>query len=106
MPSFEAYDAAKARPTLPTKGSDDDLLETYIKHNGVRGLPEKQARDIWHIFKTVVNKPMPNARVRTAAPLWIIWIEEAGGEIKRATLRRTLVPLVARCVTLQSTKAS
>ena len=96
-PSFEAYDAAKERPTLPTKGSDDDLLETYIKHNGVRGLPEKQARDIWHLFKTVVNKPLKQCTREDGRTIVDHLVEEAGGEIKRATLRRTLVPLVALC---------
>ncbi len=97
VPSFEAYDAAKARPTLPTKGSDDDLLEVYLKHNGVRGLPEKQARDIWHTFKTVVNKPLKQCTREDGRAVVDHLVEKAGGEIKRATLRRTLVPLVALC---------
>jgi integrase len=93
IPSFEAYDAAKARPTLPTKGSDDDLLETYIKHNGITGLREKQARDIWHIFKTVVNKPV--AKCTRDDGRAIVEYLEKDGEVKSATLRRKLVPLVA-----------
>ena len=97
VPSFEAYDAAKARPTLPTKGSDDDLLEVYLKHNGVRGLPEKQARDLWHTFKTVVNKPLKQCTREDGRAVVDHLVEKAGGEIKRATLRRTLVPLVALC---------
>ena len=99
-PSFEAYDAAKARPTPATKGSDDDLLETYIKHNGITGLPERQARDIWHVFKTVVNKPLKQC-TRDDGRAIVTYLEKqylekhAGEEIKSATLRRRLVPLIA-----------
>jgi integrase len=96
-PSFEAYDAAKARPTPAVKGSDDDLLETYIKHNGITGQPEKQARDIWHIFKTVVNKPLKQCTRKDGRALVAYLEEQAGGKekIKSATLRRRMVPLVA-----------
>ena len=38
--------------------ADDALLETYITQKGISGLREKQARDIWHVFRTVVNKPI------------------------------------------------
>jgi hypothetical protein len=34
------------------------LLETYLKHNGIDGIRERQARDIWHVFKTIVDKPI------------------------------------------------
>jgi integrase len=97
MPSFGAYDAAKARPTLPTKGSDDDLVETYIKRSKITGLREKQARDIWHTFKTVVNKPLKQCTRKDGEVIVEHLIKQAGGEdkIKRATLHRMLVPLVA-----------
>ena len=96
VPSFEAFDAAKARPTLPTKGSDDDLLETYIKHNRVSGLREKQARDIWHAFKTVVGKPIAKCTYDDGVAIVDHLIKQAGeNKIKRATLRRRMVPLIA-----------
>lgn len=100
MPSFEAYDAAKARPTPATKDGDDALLETYLTHSGISGLREKQARDIWHIFKTVVNKPLAKC-TRDDGRAIIAHLEkeakEAGEKVKRATLRRKMVPLVALC---------
>jgi integrase len=97
IPSFEAYDAAKARPTPAVKGTDDDLLETYIKHNGITGLPEKQARDIWHVFRTFVNKPLSKCSRDDGRALVAHLEEQAGGEdkIKSATLRRRMVPLIA-----------
>jgi integrase len=82
-----------ARPTVATKTSDDALLETYLQHNGIDGLREKQARDIWHIFRTVVNKPLRECTRDDGRA--IIAHLEAGGEIKSATLHRRLVPLVA-----------
>jgi integrase len=81
------------RPVLATKTSDDALLETYLQHNGIDGLREKQARDIWHIFRTVVNKPLRECTRDDGRA--IIAHLEAGGEIKSATLHRRLVPLVA-----------
>ncbi len=95
-PSFEAYDAAKARSTLAVKNGDDDLLETYIKHNGIDGLRERQARDIWHIFKTVVkDKPLAKCTRDDGRAIVAHLEDQAGGEIKSATLRRRMVPLVA-----------
>jgi integrase len=97
VPSFEAYDAAKVRPTRAVKDDDDQLLETYLKHNGITGLREKQARDIWHLFKTVVNKPISKCSRDDGRALVAHMEEQAGGEekIKSATLRRRMVPLIA-----------
>lgn len=81
------------RPKRPVKSDDDALLELYIEHNGLTGLREKQARDIWHIFRTVVNKPI--AKCTRDDGRAIIRHLEKDGEIKSATLRRRMVPLVA-----------
>jgi integrase len=93
-PSFKAYDDAK-RPTPAVKNGDDVLLETYIKHNGIDGLRERQARDIWHIFRTVVKKPLKQCTRDDGRAIIAHLEEQAGGEIKSATLRRKMVPLVA-----------
>ncbi len=92
VPSFKAYDDAK-RPAVAVKTGDDALLEIYLSHNGITGLREKQARDIWHIFKTVCKKPI--AKCTKDDGRAIIAYLEADGEIKSATLRRRMVPLVA-----------
>jgi integrase len=96
-PSFEAYDAAKARPTPSVKNGDDDLLETYLTHNGITGLPERQARDMWHIFKTVVKKPLRSC-TRDDGRAIVAYMKDQADEDeppKSATLRRRMVPLVA-----------
>jgi integrase len=97
-PSFEAYDAAKARPTRAVKGDDDALLETYIKHKGISGYREREARDMWHIFKTVVNKPLRSC-TRDDGRALVAYLEDQAEDepLKSATLRRKMVPLVALC---------
>jgi integrase len=95
-PSFKVYDDLK-RPTPAVKNGDDALLETYIKHNGIDGYREREARTMWHIFKTVVNKPIAKCTYDDGVAIVDHLIKQAGGEdkIKRATLRRRMVPLVA-----------
>lgn len=91
----EAFGGPLERPTVAVKNSDDALLETYLKHNGIDGLREKQARDIWHVFKSVVNKPIKECTTDDGRAIIVHLEEQAGGEIKSATLRRRMVPLVA-----------
>ena len=69
------------------------MLETYLKHNGIDGLRERQARAIWHIFKTVVNKPLKQC-TRDDGRAIMAYLEK-DGEVKSATLRRRMVPLIA-----------
>jgi integrase len=91
-PSFEAYDHAKRVAPPPAKDTDDNLLETYLRRGGITGIREKQARDIWHTFKTVVNKPLKQCTRKDGEA---IVADMAAGKAKSATLRRRMVPLVA-----------
>jgi integrase len=84
--------SAAARPSLPVKTGDDDLLETYLKHAGVTGLPERQARNVWHTFKTVVGKPLSKCTRDDGRAL-----VAAFGNLKSATAHRRMVPMVALC---------
>jgi len=93
-PSFKAYDEAKRVPP-PVKNDDDALLETYLKHNGISGLRERQARNIWHIYKTVVKKPLRSCTRDDGRAIVAYLEDQAGGDIKSATLRRRMVPLIA-----------
>ena len=34
------------------KDGDDAILETYIKHRNITGYIEREARDVWALFKT------------------------------------------------------
>jgi integrase len=50
------------RPTCATKSGDDTYLETYLKHANVTGDKEREARDMWALYKTLTdNKPLKNA---------------------------------------------
>ena len=93
-----------ARPVVAAKSADDDLQKTYLKQKGIikeengvitilDKLREKQAQAIWHIFKTVVNKPI--AKCTRDDGRTIVEHLEAEGCTKSATLRRRMVPLVA-----------
>lgn len=77
--------AAKASP-------DDALLETYITHAGLNPVRTKEARAIWATFKRVVDKPLAECTRDDGRK-----VVAALGDVKSATARRTLVPLVALC---------
>jgi integrase len=50
------------RPALATKTGDDTILETYLKHANVTGYFEREARDMWALYKTLTgNKPLKEA---------------------------------------------
>jgi len=86
-------------PIVAAKSSADDaILETYLKHNGITGTPERQAREVWRIFRTVVGKPLRECTREDGRAIVAYMMDEAedkGREAKSATLRRRMVPLVA-----------
>jgi integrase len=48
-----------ARPMLQAKTEDDKVLETYLAHRKINGYIEREARDVWMLFKTLTdNKPL------------------------------------------------
>ena len=88
------------RPTLVTTKSsaDDAILETYIKQNCITGYREKEAREMWRIFRTVVAKPLRECTREDGRAIVAYLMDEAeddGRRTKSATLRRRMVPLVA-----------
>jgi integrase len=54
---FDAL-APKDRPTVATKNGDDELFEAYVKHAGLSGYPEREARTVWGTFKQLIGKPL------------------------------------------------
>jgi integrase len=83
------------RPVLTKPSADDAILETYIKHNGITGYREREAREMWRIFRTVVDKPLRSCTREDGRAVVAYLEDEAEGEVKSATLRRRMVPLVA-----------
>jgi len=49
------------RPTLPTKSGDDAILETYLKHANITGYFEREARNVWALYKTLTSTPLRDA---------------------------------------------
>jgi hypothetical protein len=92
------FAAGKAeRPTVPTKNADDAILETYIKDANLSASREREAREMWRIFRAVVDKPLSQCG-RDDGRAIIKYLEDQwdGDEpLKSATLRRRMVPLVA-----------
>jgi integrase len=81
------------RPSLPVKNADDGLLEIYIRHAGLTAAREKEARDAWHVFKTVAaGKPLAKCTRDDGRA-----VVAGFGNVKSATARRKMVPLVALC---------
>src|SRR6516225_10079948 len=47
--------AEDTRPDLPRKRADDAILETYIRQANLTGYPEREARAMWSLFRTLTN---------------------------------------------------
>jgi integrase len=85
------------RPMRAVKNGDDALLETYLAHKGINGQREREARAMWHIFKTVVKKPLRDC-TRDDGRAVVAYLEDQADDdepLKSSTLRRKMVPLVA-----------
>jgi integrase len=55
MIGFTEEARARAKP----KTNDDKVLETYIEHRKITGYIEREARDVWALFKTLTDgKPL------------------------------------------------
>jgi len=77
--------------------ADDALLETYIEHKGITGHREREAREMWRIFRTVVSKPLREC-TRDDGRAIVAYLKDQADDDeppKSATLRRRMVPLVA-----------
>ena len=57
------FDVSKMdRPTPPTKNGDDAILETYLKHRNITGHFEREARNVWALYKRLTDsKPLKDA---------------------------------------------
>jgi integrase len=60
---FDALDEAHdERPAVPKKSGDDELLETYLKHRSITGYFEREARNVWALYKKLTDsKPLKDA---------------------------------------------
>jgi len=84
----------RAKFVAAKSSTDDALLETYIAHAGLNATRAKEARAIWTTFRQVINKQLKDC-TRDDGRALVAHLEAERPGIKAATLRRTLVPLVA-----------
>jgi integrase len=80
------------RPTVPTKNADDAILETYIKQANVTGYPEREARAVWAMFRSLCDRPLKDCS-RDDGRLLVAHYEAQG--LKSATIRKKLMWLNA-----------
>lgn len=87
------------RPKLVAAKShaDDAILETYLKQKCLTDSREREAREMWRIFRTVVDKPLRECTRDDGRDI-VAYLEDQADDDeppKSATLRRRMVPLVA-----------
>jgi integrase len=83
------------RPAVPTKNGDDSIFETYLKHANVTGYPEREARDVWALYKTLTDsKPLKDS-TRDDGRKLVAHFEGEG--LKSATIQKKLMWLSAAC---------
>ncbi|HEV2715918.1 MAG TPA: tyrosine-type recombinase/integrase, partial [Terriglobales bacterium] len=81
------------RPILPTKNGDDAILETYLEHANITGHFEREARNVWALYKTLTDsKPLRDASRDDGRKLVAHF--EAGG-LKSATIQKKIGWLTA-----------
>lgn len=90
------FDVSKMdRPTVPVKDGDDAILETYLKHANITGYFEREARNVWALYKTLTNsKPLKHADRDDGRKL-VAHFESKG--LKSATIQKKIGWLTAAC---------
>jgi integrase len=90
------FDVSKMdRPTPPTKNGDDAILETYLKHANITGHFEREARNVWVLYKTLTNsKPLKDADRDDGRKL-VAHFDRKG--LKSATIAKKIGWLTAAC---------
>jgi integrase len=90
------FDVSKMdRPTLLTKNGDDAILETYLKHASITGHFEREARNVWALYKRLTDsKPLKDADRDDGRKL-VAHFEGEG--LRSATIAKKVGWLTAAC---------
>jgi integrase len=84
------------RPVLAAKGSDDDILETYLSEAKLNPRFEREARDTWEVYKRVTNnKPLAKATRRDEGKALAAYFLENGN--KSATVAKKIGWIRSAC---------
>ncbi|MGO8921924.1 MAG: tyrosine recombinase XerC [Xanthobacteraceae bacterium] len=81
------------RPKLATKDTDDALFETYLKHADVTGYYEREARNVWALFKTLTDGKALKDCTRDDGRKLVAHFEDQG--LKSASIRKKVMWLRA-----------
>jgi len=81
------------RPKVATKNGDDALFETYVQDKKLTGYSEKEARDVWSLFKTMTEGKALKDCTRDDGRLLVKHFEQQG--LKSASIHKKLVRLNA-----------
>ena len=84
---------AEGRPALQVKTDDDKVLETYLAHRKITGYIEREARDVWMLFKTLTNNKALKNCDRDDGRKLVAHFEEQG--LKSATIEKKIAWLNA-----------
>jgi integrase len=87
--------AEDTRPAVPRKRADDAILQTYIEEANVTGYPEREARAMWSLFRTLTNGVPISETTRDDGRKLVEHLKSSGA--KPATIRKKLMWLKAAC---------
>jgi integrase len=79
-------DGPAERTTVAAKNSDDALLETYLKHANITGYYEREARNVWALYKTLTNSKRLKDADRDDGRKLVAHFEDEG--LKSATIEK------------------
>jgi integrase len=99
---FKALDAAydDQRPNLPGKSADDEIIETYLRHIGANRRAQRECRQTWHDYRTLIGKPLASATRADGRKLADYYLTKRFGEgkvLKSTSAIRKLAWLAAAC---------
>jgi integrase len=83
----------ETRKAAAVKSDDDKVLETYITHRKLTGYIEREARDVWMLFKTLTNNKALKNCDRDDGRKLVAYFEERG--LKSATIEKKIAWLNA-----------
>ena len=89
---FDALECP-SRPTPAIKNGDDALFELYLTHADVTGYPEREARAVWALFKSLTDGKALKDCTRNDGRKLVAHFDEQG--LKSASIRKKVTWLRA-----------
>ena len=85
----------ESRPTVARKSDDDAIFETYLRHAGITGANEREARKSWDLFRTLTAGKALRDCTREDGRTLVGHMLDAG--LKSTSVKRKLAALNAAC---------